>query len=328
MALLDAFRHRMRTDLAERFKVCGFPVFGVDGSRLELPRTESNERRFSPASTRGGNEAEDGTRSRGASRGVAPVRGRPATGGPAEKKANSPQMWLTTMFHVGTGLPWDWRTGPSDSSERDHLRQMIEALPADALVTADAGFVGYEYLEGAAGQRPALLDPGRGQRAAAEGVGLRRGEERPGLPVAGPRGRAPVNRRWCCAWWWRAAAGIRCIWSRRCGTNGGFRTQQVVGIYALRWGMELFYRHFKQTFERRKLRSHRGGQCRVGGDLVTAGAVGDGVCTPRWNAGGRGCRHDGSAWPDCCCVPIADRCANTRAIPTPGNRCASCCGRP
>src|SRR5258708_15679492 len=31
---------------------------------------------------------------------------------------------------------------------------------------------------------------------------------------------------------------------------------QVVEIYALRWGIELFYRHFKQTFERRKLRSH------------------------------------------------------------------------
>lgn len=32
--------------------------------------------------------------------------------------------------------------------------------------------------------------------------------------------------------------------------------EQVVAIYALRWGVELFYRHFKQTFQRRKLRSH------------------------------------------------------------------------
>ena len=32
--------------------------------------------------------------------------------------------------------------------------------------------------------------------------------------------------------------------------------QQIIEIYALRWGIELFYRHFKQTFERRKLRSH------------------------------------------------------------------------
>ena len=34
--------------------------------------------------------------------------------------------------------------------------------------------------------------------------------------------------------------------------------EQVINIYALRWGVELFYRHFKQTFGRRKLRSHRG----------------------------------------------------------------------
>ena len=70
------------------------------------------------------------------------------------KASNDSQMWLTVMFHVGTGLPWDWRTGPSDSSERDHLLQMIAALPPQALVTADAGFVGYAYWK-------ALLDSGR-----------------------------------------------------------------------------------------------------------------------------------------------------------------------
>ena len=66
-------------------------------------------------------------------------------------------MWLTTMFHVGTGLPWDWRLGPSDSSERDHLRQMIEGLPAGALITADAGFVGYETWKAILGSGCELL---------------------------------------------------------------------------------------------------------------------------------------------------------------------------
>ena len=33
--------------------------------------------------------------------------------------------------------------------------------------------------------------------------------------------------------------------------------QQVVELYARRWGIELFYRHLKQTFQRRKLRSAR-----------------------------------------------------------------------
>ena len=36
-------------------------------------------------------------------------------------------------------LPWDWRLGPSDSSERDHLREMIPHLPPDALVAAACG---------------------------------------------------------------------------------------------------------------------------------------------------------------------------------------------
>ena len=41
IALVAAFRRRMRADLVGRFQVGGSPVFGVDGSRLELPRTAS-----------------------------------------------------------------------------------------------------------------------------------------------------------------------------------------------------------------------------------------------------------------------------------------------
>ena len=46
-ALIVALRRRMQEDLAERFAVAGFAAFGVDGSRLQLPRTASNEARFS-----------------------------------------------------------------------------------------------------------------------------------------------------------------------------------------------------------------------------------------------------------------------------------------
>jgi len=34
--------------------------------------------------------------------------------------------------------------------------------------------------------------------------------------------------------------------------------QQVAKIYGYRWRIELFFRHFKQTFGRAKLRSHKG----------------------------------------------------------------------
>ena len=38
---------------------------------------------------------------------------------------------------------------------------------------------------------------------------------------------------------------------------------QAATIYALRWGLELFYRHFKQTYERRKLRSYNAGHAEL-----------------------------------------------------------------
>ena len=65
-----------------RFEVCGFAVFGVDGSRLELPRTESNEGRFSPA------KARRPSRSKAKAQAAPPrrVRGRPATAAPARRR--------------------------------------------------------------------------------------------------------------------------------------------------------------------------------------------------------------------------------------------------
>ena len=251
-ALTVAFRGRLHTDLADRFVVCGFPVFGVDGSRLELPRTASNERRFSPASVR--RRPEPSRRRRARRRGrTRASRARRARA----KKVNSPQMWLTTMFHVGTGLPWDWRIGPSDSSERDHLLQMIDALPAGALVTADAGFAGYEYWK-------ALRDSGRHLliRVGAN-VRLLRGlgyvEEADGLVYLWPdreaaRGRPPLVLRLVVARGGRHPVYL----VTSVPGPGRLSDHEVVTIYALRWGVELFYRHFKQTFERRKLRSHRG----------------------------------------------------------------------
>ncbi len=249
--LFDALRRRMRSDLAARFEVGGFPVFGVDGSRLELPRTASNEGRFSPAKTRRPTRSKAKARSRRRARSQA-SRARRAR----QKKANSPQMWLTTMFHVGTGLPWDWRIGPSDSSERDHLRHMIAALPAGALISADAGFVGYETWK-------AILDSGRHLliRVGANVRLLRKlgyVKEKAGLVYLWPDGQAkrkepPLVLRMVVACGGRHPVYL--VTSVLDETT--LSDSQVVEIYALRWGIELFYRHFKQTFERRKLRSHR-----------------------------------------------------------------------
>jgi hypothetical protein len=249
--LVLALRRRMQADLAERFRVAGFAVFGVDGSRLELPRTVSNQTRFAPRPKRRSKPKRRCPQARAARAAAA-----------AAKKANSPQMWLTTMWHVGTGLPWDWRLGPSDSSERDHLLQMIAALPPGALVTADAGFVGYEYWK-------ALLDSGR-QLLIRVGANVRllRGlgyaRERAGLVYLWPdreaaRRQPPLVLRLVVAQGTRHPVYL----VTSVLEEETLSDKQIIEIYTLRWGVELFYRHFKQTFGRRKLRSHRGANAEV-----------------------------------------------------------------
>jgi len=80
VALLAAFRRRMQADLADRFQVGGYAVFGVDGSRLGLPRTASNEQRFAPAAARRGAAPDPG-------RAAAAGRGPPAPSAPAGRSS-------------------------------------------------------------------------------------------------------------------------------------------------------------------------------------------------------------------------------------------------
>ena len=58
----------------------------------------------------------------------------------------APHVWITLMWHVGLRLPWTWRLGPSNTSERTHVMQMIEEekFPESTLFCGDAGFVGDE----------------------------------------------------------------------------------------------------------------------------------------------------------------------------------------
>ena len=60
----------------------------------------------------------------------------PSGGLPGRRRPPSPQLWLTLLWHVGSGLPWAWRTGPSGASERDQLVALAPELPAQALLAA------------------------------------------------------------------------------------------------------------------------------------------------------------------------------------------------
>lgn len=227
-------RARLPRELPDDWRVMGFIMFGVDGSRIELPRTRSHEQAYS--TVRHWRKARRPCRRK------------------SDKKSNSPQLWLTTMWHAGSGLPWDWRIGPADSSERAHSREMLANLPPAALIAADAGFVGYEHLR-------AILDSGR-QVLLRVGANVR---------LLKQLGYARESEGTVYLWPDKVARKSQPPLALRLVTvhNGKhpvylvsslvsqqrLTDRQVIELYARRWGIELFYRHLKQTFHRRKLRS-------------------------------------------------------------------------
>ncbi len=254
---LDALRRRIK-----RRHGCGrvadWTIFGVDGSRIELPRTKSNQDGYSPLSATGKRKRRRRKRRRG------------RAGKAKRKKAENPQMWITTMWHCGTGLPWDWRTGRSDSSERAHLLEMIPALLWDALVTADAGFVGYEYWKALLdAAHPFVIRVGSNVKLLKQ-LGYAR--ERAGLvylwpdAVAAKRQPPLVLRLVIVQGGKHPVYLVTSILSRR-----ELSDRQVADIYRLRWGVEVYYRHFKQTFRRRKLRSYKAEHAQVELDWSMAG---------------------------------------------------------
>jgi hypothetical protein len=238
--LMAALRKRVRQALPRQWESCGFVVFGVDGSRVELPRTSSHEMAYVSSLER--------PKSRKPNRGK---RSRRAAG---TKAARVPQMWLTTMFHVGTGLPWDWRTGPTDSSEREHALQMLRDLPEGSLMTADAGFVGYDFAR-------TVLESGRQLlvRVGANVKLLRKlgfVRESEGTVYVWPNEAAkrlhpPLVFRLIVAQGPRSPISL--LTSVR--NPKALSDRAVLDLYRKRWGVELFYRTLKQTFGRRKLRS-------------------------------------------------------------------------
>lgn len=244
--LTAAFQQQAQASLAQVWKVAGWVVLAVDGSRVDVPRTRGNERRYSPRSklSRQAQKRRRARRSKRRSQQEA-----------RERKANVPRIWLTLLWHVGSGLPWSWRAGPADSSERGHLLEMVPEAPPQSMITADAGFVGYDVWQ-------SLLDAGH-QLLIRVGSNVRllknlgHAKQRHGLVYLWPDQKAKKHLPPLVLRLIEIHAGsepIYLVTSVR--DEKQLSDAQAVAIYRRRWGIELFYRHCKQTFERRKLRSH------------------------------------------------------------------------
>lgn len=260
LCCMGELRVLMKQDLFGQWEMAGFVVIAGDGSRIELPRTESNEATYSPPRKKKGKKKRKGARktAKGRAKGSRGKQWRKAKRQSAEsiyKKANSPQMWLTLFWHVGTGLPWAWRTGPSGSSERQHLQEMLPELPENTLITADAGFMGYDFWSAvmAAGQN-FVIRAGANVRLLKK-LGFSREYENTVYlwpNWAAEKELPPLMLR---VVWVHNGKHPMCLITNVMNKKR-LNDRQIAEIYKARWGVELFFRTFKQTFDCQKLRSH------------------------------------------------------------------------
>lgn len=217
--LAEQLRVHMRT-LPSCWTVLGIEAFAVDGSRVECPRTAANQAVLKRA-------------------------GRKKTG---------PQLSLTTLYHLGSGCPWDYRIGPGTESERAHLRALLATLPPGATIVADAGFIGYELLaEILASGRHILFRVG-GNVTLLRDLGYVHVDEQDATVYLWPdkaqkRNLPPIVLRLMVVPGRHPVYLVTDMLSET-----ALSLEQAGALYRRRWGVEVFYRSLKQTLGRRKMR--------------------------------------------------------------------------
>jgi hypothetical protein len=220
----EFLREQLRTWAKDRWTTFGYCVLTPDGSKFDLPRTETHERFF----------------------------------GTAGKKRSGPQMLVTLLYHVGTGLPWAWRIGRARASERGHLQSMLPTTPEGCLLLADAGFVGYDLLSQIVQSgRQFVIRVGRNAHLLTR-LGYARRETNGTVYLwpswAQREGQRPRVLRLIHVP--RSAAGCRKMSLLTSVTDPRKLSDAQAGeLYRRRWGVELCYRSLKQTLEARKLRA-------------------------------------------------------------------------
>lgn len=138
LALLWPVLHEHMHQIGGKFWQVGEWVpIAFDGSRGSAPRSEANEKALCAPNYGKGTTAKYRKKKSKGMRRRKNEKNKP--------QPQEPQAWITLLWHMGLRLPWMWRLGPSNSSERRHVSEMLaEAdLPKNTLFCGDAGFIGY-----------------------------------------------------------------------------------------------------------------------------------------------------------------------------------------
>jgi len=254
----EIFSPRLRTHyqaMAEEvggqyFRTRGWVLIGFDGSRATAPRTVSNEEAFCAPGYGHGKRAKYGKKK---SKGLRRQRNQQ---NPPQPQA--PQAWITLMWHMGLRLPWTWRLGPSNSSERDHVKEMLkeEKFPENTLFCGDAGFTGYPLWSAIAAARNMdfLVRVGANVDLLSEHADVKTKGD--GIVLCWPKGQMnsgapPLRLRLV-----QVKVGKTKMWmltSVLAPTR--LSKKQIIRFYKMRWGIEVEFRGLKQTIDKHTLRS-------------------------------------------------------------------------
>jgi hypothetical protein len=214
---------RLRPDesVGESWRVLGWLVLAVDGSRFECPRTDDNKLGL----------------------------------GCAGREKSPPQIFHTLLQHVGTGLPWDFRCGPGTDSERRHLDDMVADLPEQTLLTADCGFVSYELCDWLIEARKPFVMRVGGNRTLLEE--LIESDEDPNVVYLWPervqkQGKPALKLRRIC---FRSTGDLPVVLITNVLDADRLSDEDAQTIYQARWGIEIYFRSLKQTMDFGTMRS-------------------------------------------------------------------------
>jgi hypothetical protein len=211
----------------------GRPAFAVDGSQFAVPRTEKNLAKFAAASRK----------SKAAYKKAAD-----------RAKAKTTQIAASVCLHLTTGLPMFWNFGGSADSERGLLLDMLTELPPGSRLILDAYYTGFQFWNHLidhgfkfvvrAGKNVELLN---GLRL--EGKVKCKGDYVLYWPqTAIDAGSDPIVLKLVVVMVGRKRMFLL--------TNDlDLTDRQMACLYAKRWGVEVFFRIVKQTYERAKLLS-------------------------------------------------------------------------
>ena len=203
------------------WKVAGHLAFGMDGSKSDAPRTAANE---------------EGLKIAG-------------------KNKSGPQQLLVALVHLGTGLPWSFRRGQANASERSLLLEQLQYLPARALLVGDAGFTGYTLLWTILQANFNLLVRAGKNVHLLRKLGWKVHEKDDCVYIWPERARkdgcAPLVLRQIVL----VDGRNRCMCLLTNLDSESLTLEASRELYTRRWGIEVFFRGLKQTLSRRKMLS-------------------------------------------------------------------------